>query len=78
MFGTYRMIGPIHHYSDLLIVDDSKAVRAVVRRIFGQLAFKSLEEASDGEQAFEKIQERRFNLVISDWNVEPVSGEHLL
>jgi CheY-like chemotaxis protein len=49
------MTGPIHHYSDLLIVDDSKALRAVARRIFGPMGFKSLEEASDGEQAFEKI-----------------------
>ena len=45
---------------------------------YWQLRFKSLEEASDGEQAFEKIQERRSNLVISDWNVERVSGEQLL
>lgn len=72
------MTGPIHPFSDVLIVDDSKAVRAVVRKIFGQLGFKRLEEASDGENALEKILERPFNLVISDWQMDPMSGQQLL
>jgi two-component system chemotaxis response regulator CheY len=68
----------IHHYSDILIVDDSGAVRSVVRRLLTQLGFKNIDEAPDGTIAMEKISEKHFDLVISDWNMEPMNGQELL
>jgi two-component system, chemotaxis family, chemotaxis protein CheY len=68
----------IHHCSDILIVDDSGAVRSVVRRLLTQLGFKNVDEASDGAAAFEKISKKNYDLVISDWNMEPVNGRELL
>ena len=68
----------IHHFSSILIVDDSGAVRSVVRKLLTQLGFKNLDEAADGEAALEKISEQHFSLVISDWNMEPMSGNILL
>ncbi len=68
----------IHHYSDILIVDDSSTVRGVVRKLLTQLGFKSIDEASDGASAFAKISEKHVDLVISDWNMEPVNGDELL
>jgi two-component system chemotaxis response regulator CheY len=68
----------IHHFSSILIVDDSGAVRSVVRRLLTQLGFKNIDEAPDGEAALEKISEQHFSLVISDWNMEPMSGDILL
>jgi two-component system chemotaxis response regulator CheY len=68
----------IHHFSSILIVDDSGAVRGVVRKLLTQLGFKNIDEAPDGEAALEKISEQHFSLVISDWNMEPMSGKILL
>lgn len=68
----------IHHFSSILIVDDSGAVRSVVRKLLTQLGFQNLDEASDGKAALEKITEKHFGLVISDWNMEPMSGQVLL
>jgi two-component system, chemotaxis family, chemotaxis protein CheY len=68
----------IHHFSSILIVDDSGAVRSVVRKILTQLGFNTLDEAADGKAALEKISEKHFSLVISDWNMEPMSGQILL
>jgi len=68
----------IHHFSSILIVDDSGAVRSVVRKLLTQLGYQNLDEASDGEAALEKISEKHFGLVISDWNMEPMSGQVLL
>jgi two-component system chemotaxis response regulator CheY len=68
----------IHHFSSILIVDDSGAVRSVVRKLLTQLGFKNLDEAADGEAALAKISENHFSLVISDWNMEPMSGQVLL
>jgi two-component system, chemotaxis family, chemotaxis protein CheY len=59
-------------------VDDSGAVRSVVRKILTQLGFKNIDEAPDGKAALEKISEQHFSLVISDWNMEPMSGQGLL
>jgi two-component system, chemotaxis family, chemotaxis protein CheY len=68
----------IHHFSSILIVDDSGAVRGVVRRLLTQLGFQNIDEAPDGEAALEKLSEQHFSLVISDWNMEPMSGQILL
>ena len=68
----------IHQFSSILIVDDSGAVRSVVRRLLMQLGFHNLDEASDGEVALAKISEKHFGLVISDWNMERMSGQVLL
>jgi two-component system, chemotaxis family, chemotaxis protein CheY len=69
---------PIHHYSNVLIVDDSGTVRNLVRKILAQLGYKNIDEASDGASALAKILEKHFDLVISDWNMEPMNGEELL
>jgi two-component system chemotaxis response regulator CheY len=68
----------IHHFSSILIVDDSGAVRSVVRKLLTQLGFKNIDEAPDGEAALKKISEQHFSLVISDWNMGPMSGNILL
>ena len=68
----------IHHFNSILVVDDSGAVRSVVRKLLTQLGFSNLDEASDGEVALAKISEKHFGLVISDWNMEPMSGQVLL
>jgi len=68
----------IHQFSSILIVDDSGAVRSVVRKLLTQLGFKNIDEAPHGEAALEKISEQHFSLVISDWNMEPMNGQILL
>jgi two-component system, chemotaxis family, chemotaxis protein CheY len=68
----------IHQYSDVLIVDDSGTIRGVVRKILTELGYRRIDEASDGESALEKISEKHFDLVISDWNMEPMNGDELL
>jgi two-component system chemotaxis response regulator CheY len=68
----------IHHFSSILIVDDSGAIRSVVRKLLTQLGFQNIDDAPDGEAALEKLSEQHFSLVISDWNMEPMSGQILL
>src|ERR1700675_4503623 len=74
--GEWKMT--IHHTSNILIVDDSSTVRSVVRKLLTQLGFSNLDEASNGEVALAKILDKYFGLVISDWNMEPMSGKMLL
>jgi two-component system chemotaxis response regulator CheY len=64
--------------SEILVVDDSAAVRGIIRKFLTQLRYKNVDEASDGSIALAKISVKHFDLVISDWNMEPMSGQALL
>jgi two-component system chemotaxis response regulator CheY len=62
----------------ILIVDDSRMARRVVRTMLAELGFRNIVEADDGDQAFSLISNHTFALVISDWFMEPMSGLDLL
>lgn len=62
----------------VLVVDDYQTMIRIIRNLLNQLGFKNIEEAKDGRQALEKLNGGRFGLVISDWNMEPMTGYELL
>lgn len=62
----------------ILIVDDYKTMLRIVRNLLKQLGFDNVDEASEGQEALKKIQENNYELVISDWNMEPMNGLDLL
>lgn len=62
----------------ILIVDDYKTMVRIIRNLLQQLGFEQVDDAADGETALAKLKERAFGLVISDWNMEPMSGLELL
>ena len=63
---------------NVLIVDDYKTMLRIIRNLLKQIDFENVEEASDGNEAFTKLQAGNFGLVISDWNMEPMTGLELL
>jgi two-component system chemotaxis response regulator CheY len=62
----------------VLIVDDYKTMLRIIRNLLKQIGFNNVDEATDGKAALEKMQQRRYGLVISDWNMEPMTGLELL
>ena len=62
----------------VLVVDDYQTMIRIIRNLLNQLGFRNVEEAKDGRQALEKMQSSKFGLVISDWNMEPMTGVELL
>jgi two-component system, chemotaxis family, chemotaxis protein CheY len=62
----------------VLVVDDYSTMRKIVRNVLGQIGFANIEEAGDGNSALEKLKTGGYGLVISDWNMEPMSGLELL
>ena len=64
----------------ILVVDDSKAMRLIVRRTLRQAGFGDyeVEEASNGVEALQRIGQAPVALVISDWNMPEMSGIELL
>jgi two-component system chemotaxis response regulator CheY len=62
----------------VLVVDDYSTMVRIIRNLLRQLGFADVDEASDGASALTKMQSKRYGLVISDWNMEPMSGFDLL
>ncbi len=62
----------------ILIVDDYKTMLRIIRNLLKQLGFDNVDEATDGSTALLKLRQKDFALVISDWNMEPMTGIELL
>ena len=62
----------------ILIVDDFSTMRRIIRNILKQIGFSNVEEAEDGDVAFEKLREGCFDFVITDWNMPNMTGLDLL
>jgi two-component system chemotaxis response regulator CheY len=62
----------------VLIVDDYKTMIRIIRNLLKQLGFANVDEAGDGTAALNMMREKDYGLVISDWNMEPMTGYELL
>ncbi len=62
----------------ILIVDDYKTMLRIIRSLLKRFGFENVDEAAGGTEAFNKMKEKKYGLVISDWNMEPVTGLDLL
>ncbi len=62
----------------ILVVDDYNTMVRIIRKLLKQIGFENVDEASNGEAALEKIRARPYGLIISDWNMEPMTGFQLL
>lgn len=62
----------------ILIVDDYKTMLRIIRNLLKQLGFSNVDEASDGAEALNKMRSKSYGLIISDWNMEPMTGYELL
>jgi len=62
----------------ILVVDDYKTMVRIIRNLLKQLGFNNVDDAADGVEALSKLREKKYGLVISDWNMEPMTGYELL
>src|SRR5215213_3259579 len=62
----------------ILVVDDYQTMVRIIRNLLKQLGFEDVDDASDGTTALAKLKQRKYALVISDWNMEPMTGYELL
>ena len=62
----------------VLVVDDYSTMIRIIRNLLRQIGFADVDDASNGAAALDKMRAKRYGLVISDWNMEPMSGYDLL
>lgn len=63
---------------NVLVVDDYKTMIRIVRGLLEQLGFHNIDDATDGPTALDKIQHKDYGLILSDWNMSPMTGYELL
>lgn len=63
---------------NVLIVDDYKTMIRIVRGLLQELGFSNVDEASDGPSAIELLRGKEYGLILSDWNMKPMTGLDLL
>lgn len=62
----------------VLIVDDYKTMLRIIRNLLKQIDFHNVDEAGDGAEALARLRNGGYGLVISDWNMAPMTGLQLL
>lgn len=62
----------------VLVVDDYQTMVRILRNLLKQIGFNDVDDASDGQAALEKLRAKKYGLVISDWNMAPMTGYELL
>ena len=66
------------HQMKVLVVDDYSTMRRIIRNLLTQIGYSEIDEAADGNEALAKLRAVHYGLVISDWNMEPMTGYDLL
>ncbi|HXB69124.1 MAG TPA: response regulator [Candidatus Acidoferrales bacterium] len=66
--------------SDVLVVDDSAAIRKILQRVLRQtgMAIHTIHEAGDGLEALKLLGTQKVDLVLSDINMPKMDGLQLL
>lgn len=66
--------------SNVLVVDDSAAIRKILQRVLRQtgMAINTIHEAGDGEEALQLLRSHKVDLVLSDINMPKMDGLELL
>jgi len=62
----------------ILVVDDSEMVRETLLQFLALLGFCEVDCAIDGSDALRKLRTKSYDLVISDWEMEPMPGNQLI
>ncbi len=63
---------------EVLIVEDRQVMLKIIRRLLVQLGYARIDGATNGIEALALLREKRYDLILSDWNMEPMSGFELL
>ncbi len=63
---------------NILIVDDYKTIIRIVRGLMSDLGFPNVDDAANGQAALELARSKTYGLILSDWNMQPMTGLELL
>ncbi len=68
----------IDYKMKILIVDDFSTMRRIEKNILKHIGFTDIDEAGDGSEALQKLRTKKYDFIISDWNMPVMEGIELL
>jgi two-component system chemotaxis response regulator CheY len=68
----------MHQAMPILVAEDSEAAALIVRKLLLRAGFKNVDTVPNGMAALVKMSEKKYDLVIADWQMEPMNGYELL
>jgi two-component system chemotaxis response regulator CheY len=68
----------MHTSSSILIVDDSKTMTEIVAKMLRDASYVDVDRAFDGVSAIKMLLQKKYDLVITDWQMKPISGPDLI
>ena len=73
-----EMNEPLNENMEVLLVDDSKMARRLISRTLEKLGLKNITEAENGRAALPLLQNQKFDLVVTDYNMPEMDGHEFL
>ena len=68
----------MHPRKRILIVDDSRTMTAAVLQMLQEAKYTNIDCAYDGVTALATLRQKEYDLVITDWQMQPISGPELI
>ncbi|MDH5183324.1 MAG: response regulator [Gammaproteobacteria bacterium] len=62
----------------VLLVDDIKSMRSMIRGILFKVGLQKVSDAADGFEALSVLKQEKIDLIVSDWNMPKMDGLELL
>ena len=62
----------------ILVVEDSQTMRSIILGHLKSLEYTDIDFAEDGQAGIEKIKQKQYGMLISDWEMPQMSGEQFL
>jgi len=62
----------------VLVVDDSPTMTRIISELVRKVGFTDVDTAHDGHSALDQLRHKQYGLVLSDWEMQPMSGEEFL
>lgn len=62
----------------LLIVEDRAVMIEIERRLLLEIGYTNVDQAANGAEALERMRNKQYDLILSDWNMDTMSGYQLL
>ena len=62
----------------VLVVDDSRTMTTIISKLVHDVGFTNVDQVNDGISALGRLQEKKYGLVLSDWDMRPMNGTELI
>jgi two-component system chemotaxis response regulator CheY len=62
----------------VLVVDDSQTMTTIISKLVREIGFSDIDQVNDGPSALARLREKKYGLVLSDWDMRPMNGTELI